>query len=61
MAEKGNREIDADTSQVSTTGSTRRSFIKTSVAGAAVGALGALSGRGAEAAKAKKLQIKAAG
>ncbi|MEN8260344.1 MAG: ABC transporter substrate-binding protein [Pseudomonadota bacterium] len=39
----------------------RRNFIKTSVAGVAVGALGVLPGRVAQAADAEKLQIKAAG
>ena len=39
----------------------RRNFIKTSVAGAAVGALGVLSGRVGQAAETEKLQIKIAG
>ena len=39
----------------------RRDLIKTSVAGAAVGALGVLPGRVAQAAEAEKLQIKIAG
>jgi 4,5-dihydroxyphthalate decarboxylase len=39
----------------------RRNFLKTSVAGAAVGSLGVLSGRVGQAAEAEKLQIKIAG
>ena len=39
----------------------RRNFIKASVAGAAVGALGVLPGRVSHAAEAEKLQIKIAG
>ena len=39
----------------------RRSFLKTLVAGAATGAVGVMPGRVGQAAKAEKLQIKAAG
>ncbi len=45
MAEKPNREHQDDTAQAPTTGPNRRDLLKTSVAGAAVGSLGVLSGQ----------------